>query len=295
MNALARCIVLVLLCVVPLCGGCAFGQKYNYHDVVPRLDATGSGQLVVMTHDQRPYVVSGETPPDFVGLLRSGFGIPYPVYTQGDRPLAEEMTYVTCNALTKQGFQCVPVPVAASAKPNEIRRKLQEHAGMSAVFLELHEWKSDTHTDTALAYDVTLRILDPHGTPTAETHIQGRDVLGGSFWNPLSFAHTAVPQALQKNLEELLNAPMIITALQTGKRPSSVPQQQERKATVDLVQLQPHYDAFRLFLQPHTDAERLGSVSAGVPLKVIEDRDQWLYIETPDGKRGWILREWIQQ
>src|SRR5262249_23656012 len=99
----------------------------------------------------------------------------------------------------------------------------------------------------------------------------------------------------QRKLEELLNDPAIVMALQTGKRPSVAQQQQEHTTVVDIVQLQPQYDAFRLFLQPHTDAERLTGVSAGVPLKVIEEREQWLYIETPEGKRGWILREWIQE
>src|SRR5438093_13606717 len=115
------------------------------------------------------------------------------------------MTQVICNALTSKGFQCIPVFVAADAKPNEIRRKLQEHADTMAMFLVLYEWKSDTHTDTTLAYDATLSVLDQHGAPLAETRIHGRDVLGGTFWNASSFARTAVPQALQKNLEALLN------------------------------------------------------------------------------------------
>jgi hypothetical protein len=37
-------------------------------------------------------------------------------------------------------------------------------------------------------------------------------------------------------------------------------------------------------------------VSSGVNLKIIENRDAWLFVETPppDEKRGWILKEWIQ-
>jgi hypothetical protein len=216
----SRAFLSFFVCVVLLCGGCA---TYNYNDIVPNLDATGTGHILVLTHDQRPYVVSGGTDPKLVGLLRSGFGIPYPVYTRSGHPLAEDITQITCNALTRKGFQCVSVTVAASAKPNEIRRKLQEHNGMSALLLVLHEWKSETHTDTALAYDVTLRAIDPQGSQIAETHIKGRDVLGGTFWNSGSFARKAVPQALQKNLEELLNDPAIITALQTFGRSYSKP------------------------------------------------------------------------
>lgn len=218
MNALGRCVVCLLLCVMPLCGGCAFGHKYNYHDVVPTLEATGTGQLEVATHDQRPYVVSGGTDPTFVGLSRSGYGIPYPVYTQSDRPLAEDMTQVICSALTKKGFQCVPIIVAANASPSEVRRKLQERASTLAILLVLNEWKSDTHVDTTLAYNATLSILDPRGTTIAETQIQGRDILGSNFWDPIGVAYTAVPQMFKKKLEELLNHPSVIAALQSVNR-----------------------------------------------------------------------------
>jgi hypothetical protein len=129
--------------------------------------------------------------------------------------LAEEMTQMICHALTSKGFQCAPVSVTASASPVEIQRLLQEHAGKRAILFVLHEWKSDTHTDTVLAYDATLRVLDPRGATMAENRIHGRDVLGGTFWNASSFARTAVPQALQKKLEALLNDPAVTTALQT--------------------------------------------------------------------------------
>lgn len=327
MNALARCGVFVLLCGLPLCGGCI--KPHNYQEVMPNLNATGTGPVVVVTHDERPYVASGGTSQTFVGLVRSAMGVPWAAHTDSGRPLAEEMTEIISRALSKRGFQCRAVFVPASMGADEVRRKLQAPTGAIALLLVLREWKSDTHTDTALAYDMNLSVFDSYGVSLAETRIHGRDVLGdASVGNALTgsgmkFAVAAVPQVLQKKLEELLNAPMIITALQTGKRPSSVPLQvdqqpvalppavpqqrepplegsqrvlsQERTTKVAVVQLQHQYDAFRLFVQPNTGAERLGSVSAGVPLKVIEERQQWLYVETPDESRGWILRAWIQE
>jgi hypothetical protein len=293
-----------------LCGGCAFGQKFNYHDTFPRLDARGTGDVVVATQDQRPYIVSGSTPPDFVGLMRSGFGIPYPVYTQGSRPFAEEMTHALCQALMQRGFHCLPATVAPQATPGDIRRVLTGQGQTPALFLTVREWKSDTHTDTSLAYDATLRVLDPQGTVLAEAHIEGKEVLGGGFWNTLPFAHQAIPQAVQRKLETLLNEPAMTTALQALNQPSGATQpvalQPPARAVPrgstssppmprEDVRLQAHYDAFRPFLQPNTNAERLSPVSSSAPLKVLEDRGNWLYIETPDQQRGWILHEWIEQ
>jgi Bacterial SH3 domain len=298
--------------LVMLCGGCAFGQKFNYHDTFPRLDARGTGDVVVATHDQRPYIVSGSTPPDFVGLMRSGFGIPYPVYTQGERPFAEEMTHVLCQALTQRGFHCLPATVVPQATPGEIRQALTRQNPTPALFLTVREWKSDTHTDTSLAYNATLRVLDAQGAVLAESHIEGKDVLGGNLWNTLPFAHQAIPQAVQRKLETLLNDPAMTTALQalnqSPGRAQSVTLQTPARAVSFVsssssppstpqegVRLQAQYDAFRLFLQPNTGAERLSQVSSSAVLKVLENRGSWLYVETPDQRRGWILHEWIEQ
>jgi hypothetical protein len=65
-----------------------------------------------------------------------------------------------------------------------------------------------------------------------------------------------------------------------------------------VVQVQRHYDmddSACLFSAPDTHAKKLSKVYAGVPLKVVEERAAWLYIESPLGRRGWILRDWIQE
>jgi len=218
------------------------------------------------------------------------------------------MTHALCQALTQRGFHCLPATVTPQATPGEIRRALTGRGQAPALFLTIREWKSDTHTDTSLAYDATLRVLDAQGTVLAEVHIEGKDVLGGSFWNTLPFAHQAIPQAVQRKLETLLNEPAMTTALQALNQPPDTTQpvalQPPARAVPpgptlspqpptprEGVRLQAQYDAFRLFLQPNTNAERLSQVSSSAVLKVLEDRGNWLYVETPDQQRGWILRE----
>jgi hypothetical protein len=55
-RVLKHYIDMVLICSVLVCSGCAFGHKYNYHDALPTLNATGTGPIAVTTHDQRPYI-----------------------------------------------------------------------------------------------------------------------------------------------------------------------------------------------------------------------------------------------
>jgi hypothetical protein len=69
----------------------------------------------------------------------------------------------------------------------------------------------------------------------------------------------------------------------------------QRKTKLEVVQIPLSLNSARLLSAPDTRSEKLGIVYTGVNLKIIEDRDSWLYIETPSGRRGWISREWIQE
>jgi len=210
--------LVMFLVVVPLCCGCAIGVKHNYADAVPQLTVSGPGTLAVATHDQRPYIVSGDTGPAFVGLSRGGYGNPFQVQTESARPLAEDMTRVMCRALNAKGFQCVPVIVAAPDRSDEVQRQLQAVAGNLALLLVLHEWKSDTYINTALTYNVTLSVLDSRGAVIVKIDMKGVDDLGGDFWNPPAHARTAVPTAFKQKLEELLDHPEVLAAFQAVNR-----------------------------------------------------------------------------
>jgi hypothetical protein len=107
-----------------------------------------------------------------------------------------------------------------------------------------------------------------------------------------------VPSVPQQGVQPSVTGPAVAPQAMSpqGDRQLVAPlPQPERKATFDVVQLQSRYSASRLFLRPDMSAERLTPVSAVSNLKVIENRGTWLCIETPDERRGWILREWVQQ
>jgi hypothetical protein len=202
---------------VLLASGCALGGTQNYAEVVPALTVSGTGKLAVATHDQRPYITSGNTAPTFVGLVRGGYGNPFQVQTASGRALADDMTQVMCKALRDKGFDCVPVLLAPSDTPEEVQRKLPGAASNLALLLVLREWKSDTYINTDLTYDVTLSVLNRRGAVLATVPSKGVENLGGGF-NAPGHARTAIPLAFKKRLEELLNHPEVVAALQAANR-----------------------------------------------------------------------------
>jgi hypothetical protein len=206
--------IILLLSTGILASGCAVGNKYSYHDTVASIQASGSKTVSIATHDQREYILSGNKNPDFIGLQRGGFGNPFNVTTESEKPLAEDMTRTIAVSLSGKGFNAVPIMVSPSENQVAVLNKLKVSAGDILILLTLNEWKSDTATNVALIYDITLKVYDKAGNPIAERSLKGRDNLKGSAWNPPAYARENIPKAFKQKIEELFNSPDISKALQ---------------------------------------------------------------------------------
>jgi hypothetical protein len=128
--------------------GCAFGNRHAYHTVLATPTASGSAQLGVATHDQRPYVLSGNKQPQFVGLSRGGYGNPFDIRTADDAPLADGITQALTNSVRARGFRPVAVIVAASMSPAQVQERLAQAGGDRALLL--NAWDSPAHAREAV-------------------------------------------------------------------------------------------------------------------------------------------------
>ena len=81
----------IILAVALFIGGCAFGRTYSYSDAPVNIPnaASGSGAIALAVQDRRPYVLSGNKPQKFVGLMRGGFGNRFDVKHRVRRPAIE--------------------------------------------------------------------------------------------------------------------------------------------------------------------------------------------------------------
>ena len=96
---------------------------------------------------------------------------------------------------------------------DSVMEKLKANNGENLILLTLNEWKSDAYMNASLYYDVNLKIFDRTGNVLAESDIKGTDNLGGSF-NIVKYSKIVVPQTFKKKIEELLNNPDVVKALQ---------------------------------------------------------------------------------
>lgn len=205
--------IVVALLLVLTVSACAIGNQHQYSGVVPNVAAQTTQSLAIGVQDRRAYILDGTKKENFVGVQRGGFGNPFDVTTTTDGPLAIDVRDSIAASFKNKGVQVTTVELKPGLAPTAATQALVQPGKDRAILITLTEWKSDTFMNTALIYDVTVRVLDRTGRILADNKISGRDDLSGSGINPPAHAKSAVPAVFRTKFEQLLNAPQVAAAL----------------------------------------------------------------------------------
>lgn len=192
--------------------GCAIGNTHRYDLGDAAFRVNSDKTVAVTTVDLRPYVLSGDKGPSFVGLQRGGFGNPFNVNTSSGRPLAEDMTTSIVAALEKSNVRALAVTTPTNTQEAGARDLLLAAEADRFILFLVREWKADTYLNTGLPHDVTLKVLQRDGTELAEKTLNGRDNLGASMVPADARVHTEA--AFRHKLEAAINDPGVAAALQ---------------------------------------------------------------------------------
>ncbi len=214
-RSLHRFLLLALaLTLVAMATGClAVGQSFKLAEVMAMLVASGTYSILIATRDRREYVARGSKPVDFVGVLKGGFGNPFNVKTSGGKAFSDIFSDVIGKSLKAKGYTPSTVVVTPQDTPEQVRQKLLESPADRNLFIDVEEWKSETMTRTGMNYNLTLTVMDNAGAVLAKSTIEGKDVLGGSVFNPAGVAKKRVPVAFKEHIERLLNDDAVVAAL----------------------------------------------------------------------------------
>lgn len=205
-----------LIVLVILLQGCAVGNKYNFSNVNVDLQVASAKvkQVVVATSDQRKAVISSECAPTYVGMQRAGFGNPWRVSTESGLPLADDVTKAVTEALSKKGYNSLPVYVKYTDDQTSILKLLKERKAERTLLFIIKKWESDTYTNIGLDYEVELSVYSAELVKLASVSIAENKTLPGSAWDPPKAARREVPIAFKKVIETLLNDPKVLLAIQ---------------------------------------------------------------------------------
>lgn len=165
--------------------GCAIGQTVSYSSQPVGLQGVSSaGTVAVGVQDVRGYVISGNKPEKFVGLMRGGFGNPFDVNTGSGGPLAGEMRDALIASLKQKGIAASGVTLSPRDTSGHAKDVLAQTNARRRLLLTLREWKSDSMLNTSLHYDVQLEVMDEKGATLATNSVRGTDELGAVGLSP---------------------------------------------------------------------------------------------------------------
>jgi hypothetical protein len=157
--------VAVLSVCVVLLGGCVVGQTVSpTYEAGPQGAATGT-PVALNVRDERPYVKNGEKPPYFIGQYRGGFGNPWNVSTEGDQPVATLLQRDLAKELQSLGH-----PVVG------------QYAGVRVLDVAIDDYQFDGYQNAKFWYLFNVRVIGPDGKVMAQSAVQDKQVIQGTFW-----------------------------------------------------------------------------------------------------------------
>ena len=200
--------VLSLFCLAAaawMLSGCGNLYRINYSNIRADLDYSGSRSVSVGVLDQRPYILSGENDPKYVGTMRGGYGNPFDLWTQSNLSLADEMAATVADSFRSKGFHVLAVKAAVGRHSSGMIAEMKSSGAERLVLLEVKDWWSNYYPasfgpeKTELVMNVELKVMDRH------QQVLGSSGLKGTAKPPSGWPKDTIPGFYQKKMTELLN------------------------------------------------------------------------------------------
>lgn len=159
--------------------------------------------LHIYVTDERPYILSKDKDPNFVGIVRGGYGNPFDFSSSSGNSLAKDLGLAIQQSLNASGG--ARYIDGAFARSNSERCK--------TLLLSYKEWKIDSFVDAWFMYDAQLSVYSATGSVLGSTAGTDKRAVSGSFLNPLGAARNNFLQETTTTLNALLSNTNINKAL----------------------------------------------------------------------------------
>lgn len=192
----------ILLGILAILTGCAFGQKISYRGTSNfRVPDNIVSEVALAVSDKRADVVAGSHSREWVGISRPPLGIPYGVHTQSGLPLSDDFASLIQSTLAQYGV----IAMVAHTEPTESRgvviSRLSELGTARNLIITLNDWRTDSYVgvSVSLHYSVTLEVTDPLGEQLGISSTAGVKAISEGY--PLSQAVTDIFGQLFNDVE----------------------------------------------------------------------------------------------
>jgi len=166
--------------------------------------------VAVGVDDKRPNVVSGDNTPEWVGVVRSGVGIPYGVHTTSGKPLAVDFAVAIVNGLAANGIKATAVNLPVSSDGAQAVTLLSASKSDRMLLVTITQWETDKYFDSTLTYALRAEVRDTAGKLLATNSVDDSRNVGGAL---TIAAEEGSAGSAQEAIKRLLDDPKIVEAL----------------------------------------------------------------------------------
>lgn len=179
----------------------------------------GSSSLIVMgVLDERPYVLSGDKPPKYIGEFELSYGGPYDAFTTSKQPMVNEFGNKLVHLLGHTFPEIKTVNLSIGLSKDEAVTQLLENGANKVVLITLKEWKSHTAIDTSLWFDAQVESFNKDKQLLAYKRTQGHDTFGGAaIAGPITNAKRTLPHAFRQKMQALFSDSLVMASLVSEK------------------------------------------------------------------------------
>lgn len=200
--------LIFLILVSLLLTSCAISRKVPYNDLSIKLPEISAKSLSIAVWDQREAVKNQVRQPDFVGYMRSGVGIAYPIGTLSGKPFVDDIAQNISAAYLENGLLTTVINTSYKDTENVVVINLMKSSSDKLVLIKCSELHTDGYTSQSLIYNLQVSIYNMEGTLIESKSFNGNKNLGkGSKYK------IYMPNGLKALLEEIFRTPDIHNAL----------------------------------------------------------------------------------
>jgi hypothetical protein len=180
---------------------CAIGTTIDLRKQSIGLAAYSSAEMPasfrIAVHDAR-----GEEPTR-VGTLHAILPIPWPVYSESKKALADDLTDPLLTAFARSKLPAHQVSIEPTATSTEARQRTRPEAGDAGLLFTIRELWVRTWFSTSFTYDLLLEVVDSAGAVIASSEAKDSE----------SVDDYGVEQLSGQAFSRLLGAPAIRNAI----------------------------------------------------------------------------------
>lgn len=155
---------------------CTINRKMNFENKAVTTGYTQAKPMSVGFIDLRADVLSGKAKPSYCGKMLSTAHIPYPMETEGNKPLASEFAQSVASSLQKNGINATAavMPGGTAADSTRISELIGDKERLVVVYINRWESIMEPLFSTIryeVNYDLDMTVYDTHGAALARKNM----------------------------------------------------------------------------------------------------------------------------